>query len=405
MKRKVASYELQVASKSRPRPPAPSAARSSFIVHRSSFPPVPHSAFIIQHSAFPSASSASRRFNPSPRGFTLVEMLTVLAIVVLILATAIPVFNSLTGNHSIEAAQNQVASMLATARSDAIYNRQVTGVFFFIDPASNSVAMAEVQADPQVTGGTTYTPSTIWNGTTAANYSGYNNGPVNALEMVNYYIPPTPGGTATVGTFNYYRDVVVLPSNIGITLYNNYFGYTLAGGTYPFDRYVRVGAILFDANGTLTSVPYAVQQTRLTPYSSIAATPAAITVISQLGKRLGLRSSSDPIPTGDFASDVPTPLTGPPPYPPTSALYPLMSQAGLLFYDRNAFLNQKTTNTTDTGTSFSDQDLNYVLPSQTAYTSINTKPAADKSDEENWLDQNGIAVLVSPFNGSLITAK
>src|SRR5580658_2106774 len=81
----------------------------------------------------PSSLRAPFGFTPS-FGFTLVEMLVVLGIIVLVIATAIPVFNSLTGNHSLAAAQNQIASMLATARSDAIYNRQVTGVFFFIDP-------------------------------------------------------------------------------------------------------------------------------------------------------------------------------------------------------------------------------------------------------------------------------
>ena len=30
---------------------------------------------------------------------------------------------------------------------------------------------------------------------------------------------------------------------------------------------------------------------------------------------------------------------------------------------------------------------------------------ADKFIEENWIDQNGTALLVNPFNGSLIKAK
>ncbi|MGA3066771.1 MAG: hypothetical protein ABSF29_07995, partial [Tepidisphaeraceae bacterium] len=225
-------------------------------------------------------------------------MLTVLAIIIIILATAVPVWNTLTGNHSIAAAQNQVAAALATARTDAINSHQVTGIFFFIDPATQSVALAEVQADPQSTGGTTFTPTQICDGlnNSPTQYSKFNNGPLTALELVNYYTaPPTETNGPTIGTFTYYRDVVILSPNVGIALYNNYYGYsfnttTLNNGYQPFDRYSRLGAILFDANGQLISLPFGVQQTRVTPYYTVntATTPTLIQVASQLGRRLGL---------------------------------------------------------------------------------------------------------------------
>jgi hypothetical protein len=356
-------------------------------------------------------------------------MLVVLAIIVIVLLAAVPVFNSLTGNHSVAAAQNQVAAMLVTARADAIYDKQITGVFFFIDPASDSVAMAEVQADPQVTGGVTYTPLGVVPAPTPPNGSADlingaaspppNNGPVTALEMVNYYTPiqsPNNAGAPTglptsPGTFTYYRDVIVLPASIGIALYNNYYGYTYASvpSDQSFDRYVRLGAILFDANGNLTACPYAVQQTRYTPYQ-FQPTGGNLTYfspINHLGQRLGLTTASGGTPQ-DLASIVPNPPTNPVPIPSASGNYPLISSVGLLFYDRNAFLNQHTTNQTYSGQPFTDLDLNYLLPGQSwaAALAVNPQaPAAQKSDEENWLDQNGIAVMVSPNDGSLITAK
>ena len=358
-------------------------------------------------------ATSNKQLATSRPGFTLIEIITVLTIMIIVLAVAIPVWNVVTGGHSLAAAQNQIASTLATARADAMYNRQTIGIFFFVDPATGQVAMAEVQADPQATGGTTYTPARVspnWALYTAYHDPGgtpppANNGPVNALEMVSDYVP---------GGFAYRRDLVLLPPGVGVALYNNYYNYiydpTLLPLPQTFDRYVRLGAIMFDAYGMLTSIPFAVQQTRTTPYGNFP---------SQLGKRLGLRplpiTPSDPAATGDLASVVPV-ASGTPPLPaaypttpfrpPANGLYPLISQVGLLLYDRDAFLSQKTSG----GRSFSDSDFQYVLPSPPnppyAFSPpLTAADCQDKEDEETWLDQNGIASMVSPFNGALIKAK
>jgi prepilin-type N-terminal cleavage/methylation domain-containing protein len=186
------------------------------------------------------------------RGFTLVEMMVVLSIIVIILATAVPVFNALTGTHSLAAGQNQVASALATARADAIYYRQVMGIFFFVDPNTGQVALAEVQADPQTSGGTTYTPAFVSPANTP--YATFNNGPVNALELVNVYTEPdtTLAPPQTTGSFAYFRDIVLLPANIGVALNNNYYNFSYDSANAadtPFDRYTRLGASLVDATG------------------------------------------------------------------------------------------------------------------------------------------------------------
>lgn len=327
----------------------------------------------------------SKRQKFRKQGFTLVEMLVVLGIMIVILVSAVPVFNTMTGNHSLAAAQNQVAAALGTARADAIYYQQTIGIFFFVDPATGQVALAEVQCDLQTTGVTTYVPT---NGS-PSNNAVSNNGNVNALELVNYW-------DFTQNKFVYYRDLVLLPANVGIALNNNYYGYIYNAAAPPaagnaFDRYVRLGAIMFNSEGSVISIPFAVQAQRNTPYT-IASQPVCL-----LGRKLGLRIQSDPMKTGDLAS-----LMNPaaaPPNPPSPVVYPLTSQLALLFYDRDAFLNQKSTNTSSPGDPFTDIDLEYQLPGQTL------PPAADKADEETWLDANGTAVLVSPNNGSLINAK
>ena len=53
------------------------------------------------------------------RGFTLMELMVVMGIMVLILGMGVLVYNTLTGNRSISMAQNQVAGMLARARAMA----------------------------------------------------------------------------------------------------------------------------------------------------------------------------------------------------------------------------------------------------------------------------------------------
>jgi prepilin-type N-terminal cleavage/methylation domain-containing protein len=72
-------------------------------------------------------------FSPA---FTLIELMTVISIIVLVLALAVPVVSSLQGNRSVEAGYNKVAAALAHARQIALYYRSPAGVVFFQDPVS-----------------------------------------------------------------------------------------------------------------------------------------------------------------------------------------------------------------------------------------------------------------------------
>ena len=50
------------------------------------------------------------------RGFSLTEILIVIGLIVLMLALAVPTFNFLTGNRSVEGAQNTIAALIGRAR-------------------------------------------------------------------------------------------------------------------------------------------------------------------------------------------------------------------------------------------------------------------------------------------------
>lgn len=79
------------------------------------------------------------------RGFTLIEMLVVISIIVLSLALAIPLFSVMSGDRSVDGAENIVSAMLQRARARAIGLQDRRGVFFFEDPKTRNVMMVVVK--------------------------------------------------------------------------------------------------------------------------------------------------------------------------------------------------------------------------------------------------------------------
>jgi Tfp pilus assembly protein FimT len=317
-------------------------------------------------------------------------MITVLSIIIIVLAIAIPVWDAMMNGTNLSAAQNQISAYLANARADAVYNHQTIGVCFYIDPKTTQTGMAEVQVQ------TLYQPTTKTytflfqpsvNGAATPN-----NGFVSSLELVNN---PDP---ANAGNYIFYRDSLLLPKGVSVALNNNTYNYNAynlyappAGGPW-FDRYVRVGVILFNPDGTLASIPYGI------PLNENFTSTAPQKNESQLCLKIGMSYSG----TADFGSNV-SPSAGPP-----AVNYPLYSSVGLVIYDHDAYLNQHATPTsTVPGDSapFTDADMNYPLMTPEVSANISYPIPADKYLEEAWIDSNGIAFLVSPFNGSLIKAK
>jgi type II secretory pathway pseudopilin PulG len=356
--------------------------------------------------------------------FTLIEMITVLTIIIIVLAIAIPVWNALLGGTNLASAQNQISAYLTNARADAIFNRQTIGVCFYIDPKTQQTAVAEVQVQTlwQVhpySGGTSYTSQFIpgyWTGTlptptwAAWPYSGGStaNGPINSLELVNNPDPNNPGN------YVFYRDPLILPKGVGVVFNSPTYGYNYQNGwnnnnstpswtsVSPVDRYVRLGVIMFNPDGTLAApsvafgIPYYEQFTSASQYS-----------YNLLCEKIGMQNDLD-------LASIATPAAG-----GTPATLPLTSSPGLIVFDHDVYATQHcsmqvmdfknnppTQTTIGDGNPFSDVDLNYTIANPPpAAPTIGGYPAQDKFIEEAWIDKNGTAFLINPTSGALIQAK
>jgi prepilin-type N-terminal cleavage/methylation domain-containing protein len=167
-------------------------------------------------------AAARRRFLPgairgrraSVRGaFTLVELLIVIAIVLIVLSVALPMFNVINDSHSIEGARNKMSAMLARSRSQAIGLYRLVGVAFFRDTATDRYVMRQVAfLDPNNPTSIDFTPDS--DDETLA--------PGVAVQVLHNAVKP-------------------------------------AGSSPPFvERYVSMGVIMFDGQGILATVPYTV---------------------------------------------------------------------------------------------------------------------------------------------------
>lgn len=81
-------------------------------------------------------------FPPVRRAFTLAELLIVIAIIILVLAMAVPAFRALTGSRSTENATNVISANLSRARLAAIRDQQPRGLVFYRDRNNDRVAVA-----------------------------------------------------------------------------------------------------------------------------------------------------------------------------------------------------------------------------------------------------------------------
>lgn len=163
-------------------------------------------------------SRRCRRTSVAAGGFSLTEMLIVIAVIVLIATIAVPVFNAMTGSRSVEGAENNASAFLARARTEALGLQEYRGVLFFRDPQSQRVGMAMVF--PR------------------------NGAPTWELDLVPE------------------RETVLLPKGVGVQLFDN----------APLDRYLGFnpvpagpagpspiqygGVVLFDRQGRVASDPY-----------------------------------------------------------------------------------------------------------------------------------------------------
>lgn len=348
----------------------------------------------------------SRR-HPRRSGFTLVELLTVIGIIALVVALAVPLFGLLTGRRSVQSGQNVVAAALAQARTVAVSRGVDTALIAYHDPTLDRVRLiiATVGRDPTDEGDPLekykgWCPTGSGDGEIGSAYvSGANGSPVTQSDRVIFLArdkdnrerpavrlfkrlnengnqAPRDFGTPDVldaadywGTeFNNWgligaasvglaagTEAHSLPPGVGLQLVNAEFD-TNTTPTNPDDdvaRYSQIGAVVFDPQGRL-------KFDRIT-----------LPVDSDTGVAIGL---------GDDLTLTPA--------------------VGVAIYDRSAF------NRNDGfGSGYADVPGGVVLNARYAAAGMETTPTRPDADVERWLDDNAEPLLVNRYSGSLTLSQ
>jgi type II secretory pathway pseudopilin PulG len=161
-------------------------------------------------------------------GFTMIELMTVITIIVLMLALSIPVVRVLEGNRSLEAGYNTLAAALGHARQIALYYHEPAGLAFYKDSAdAQHIAFVtqEMNLPQDVALVSTSFP--------------------NALDSRFYDIIPG-------------EEVLTLPLGIAVQLSNGNGANYNNAGIVQNEQFLPCGLVLFDENGELASLPYCV---------------------------------------------------------------------------------------------------------------------------------------------------
>ena len=267
------------------------------------------------------------------RGFTLVELMIVLTIIVVLVAAAVPALRSIMGTRSNEVAINKISAFLGRARLRAIGLQEPSGIFFYIDPQTQLITMSMVRQTPPE----------------------YNDKLTNAA-----YVDFVPNeGTETI------------PRGVGVQFFSNtnltadskgerYIGFNTnsPGGLLAYGS-----VILFDAYGRLATVPYAFRCVGLT------------NMPTEMGNLLYF-SANPQAASADFI---------PPPNAPPANPAGLMTQIALVLYDAQSF----STN----GYTLGDPQVD---PSVTG---------GNETNEETWLDQTGLPLVINRYNGTVIKGE
>jgi prepilin-type N-terminal cleavage/methylation domain-containing protein len=279
------------------------------------------------------------------RGFTMLELMTVITIIVLVLAMAVPVVRSIEGNRSVEAGYNRLSAALGHARQIALFNRAPAGVVFY-KYGNGPENMAFVEQQKVVLGNSTFD---------------------------DRYMEIIPG-----------EEILTMPPGVAVQLLSA-INPTMTGSPAPgvSERYLRAGIVMFDENGQLETTQY-----------FVPAPPSTPPVIAELGYQLGISS---------------TLLNGMNPAGPALYTSPAVCLYDDDSYRSQVepTSGQSFAQIDDQGNSFDTTFYNSVSPSYFANLTSNNLPPVfptyiQKEAEMTWLDQNGETLVIKPNDGSLL---
>ena len=314
---------------------------------------------------------------PAAHGFTLVEMLVVMGIIVLAMTLAVPTLRYLTGSNSQQAAQNVISSYVASVRADAIGSQDVEGLVFYIDPSTGRVACQEVAQSPP--NPATNVPGVI--------YLDLEGGPHPGRARDALLLPPgvlaftikdtVPPGAGPIDPFAGSGSTATIPVGQMYLGFNSYVTTIPAG-----DAVTAIGGvILFDGDGRLYTGRYGFRF--LNPSGTLSALGALVFV-----------STNPSVAAAPPTSDWPSAASS------NSTLY---GQLAFSLTDRETFLNQH--DATGTGNP-------YLVNNDSVDPSVGATPrnfaaggTPSTKGEDWWLNTNATPIFVDRYNGSLIRAE
>jgi hypothetical protein len=292
-----------------------------------------------------------------------------MGLIVLIIALALPAFSFISGSRSVDGAINVVSAYLGRARAEAIAAQRPTGVLFYVDPATQRVAMAVVQATPP------------------------RNTDSNA-NWVDYFFDLLPD-----------REPALLPDGITLQLINDgnqgatrgdrYLGFnekryfalnttpgpppsgTLLPDNQPLPRQIG-GMVVFDSAGRVITPRIALRCLA----DARDASGSFLTRATRMGALAWGVTFDDSV----AAPAAPNTVRDLAYTQPTTTRAPVRGALGLALVDAELFRNA--------GGTLADPQL--------LATSFNGSP---ESAEESWLDENATPLLINRYTGTLVKGQ
>lgn len=291
------------------------------------------------------------------RAFTLVEMLVVISIIAVTSLIAVPLFRTLTGSRSTEAAHNQLAGLLGRARADAIGLQEIRGVAFFLDPETQRVQAIIVRQAQYPT-----------------------NPPARAADLYLDYAPDREPLLLPEGVGVQMIDDSVL-DNAGVRQNDAYIGFNSTVGGFngmPLSKqFTFGGVILFDGYGRVISKRYG--------FKFFLEDGIGGKSLSGLAKAWGMVMSPS------YAGDV---------VPGDDTTYP-RSQFGFVAFNSEEY-GATITGTGNVKDMYEDPQITTTVE---PYTTTQAKTGMSELAEEAWLDANSIPQLVNRNNGTLLKGE